>query len=126
MSRSVNIELAEKVLKQVTEHPETHEQLTWGYRTPCGTTACLAGWTVVFGALPVYRAECGERAEFGDLIRAAVDSSSEEGFVDDVAAELLGMDEETASSIFFAPNRVAISLFEEWLEEAKTNAAASA
>lgn len=52
-------ELAEKVLEQVTEHPETHFQATWmsGSDQPftkggCGTTACLAGWAVVLNANP--------------------------------------------------------------------------
>lgn len=50
-------ELAEKVLKQVTKHPERHFQATWvfGADQPvstgeCGTTACLAGWAVVLNA----------------------------------------------------------------------------
>lgn len=50
-------ELAEKVLEQVTEYPETHFQATWmsGSDQPftkggCGTTACLAGWAVTLNA----------------------------------------------------------------------------
>lgn len=52
-------ELAEKILKQVTEHPETHFQATWVFGSDqpftkggCGTTACLAGWAVTLNANP--------------------------------------------------------------------------
>lgn len=41
-----NIELAERILEQVTEHPETHDQEHYGYQG-CGTTHCIAGWAVV-------------------------------------------------------------------------------
>lgn len=49
-------ELARKVLDHVIEHPEQHSQGIWidfagGQRgNYCGTTACLAGWAVVFNA----------------------------------------------------------------------------
>lgn len=121
-----NIELAERVLKQVTEHPETHEQSEWGRKTPCGTTACLAGWTILLAATPVWVDDEGDRSEFGQLTLASVHVDAGEHFVDDVARELLGMDEKTASSIFFAPNGLAVSRFEEWIEEGKLRAATSA
>lgn len=54
-------ELAQAVLDHVTKHPEKHKQSTWvvggtaeDYYDPkineCGTTACLAGWTVLLNA----------------------------------------------------------------------------
>ena len=50
-------ELAELVLKYVTEHPEKHNQQTWyggdlvnPSVSDCGTTACLAGWAVLLNA----------------------------------------------------------------------------
>lgn len=55
-------ELAEKVLKQVTEHPEQHEQAVWVENSDrrvvvskgnlCGTRACLAGWAVLLNRKP--------------------------------------------------------------------------
>lgn len=47
------IELAKKILKHVTEHPEQHRQERWvgnsqERETTCGTTACLAGWAILF------------------------------------------------------------------------------
>lgn len=35
--------LAEELLYDIEEHPETHDQEMWGYRTSCGTTYCIAG-----------------------------------------------------------------------------------
>lgn len=51
-------ELAEKILKQVVNRPETHLQVSWitsGHHVPvseCGTVACLAGWAVALNAKP--------------------------------------------------------------------------
>jgi hypothetical protein len=52
-------ELAEKVLKHVTEHPDSHFQEAWmsGSDRPvnlneCGTFGCLAGWAVTLNARP--------------------------------------------------------------------------
>lgn len=51
-------ELAEKILKQVVDRPETHRQVSWitsGHNAPvseCGTVACLAGWSVALNAKP--------------------------------------------------------------------------
>lgn len=51
-------ELAEKILKQVVNRPDTHRQVSWitsGHHVPvseCGTVACLAGWAVAFNAKP--------------------------------------------------------------------------
>lgn len=48
-------ELAEKVLRHVTAHPELHDQRNWINNSAvspnrCGTTACLAGWAVLLNA----------------------------------------------------------------------------
>lgn len=52
----INQELFQKVLDQITIHPETHDQSGWqntvegddGY--VCGTTRCVAGWALHFYA----------------------------------------------------------------------------
>lgn len=47
----MNIERMQKLLDHVTAHPEEHDQNTWGQKTACGTTMCLAGHAVeMFGA----------------------------------------------------------------------------
>lgn len=34
-----------RVAEQIEQHPELHEQITWGDPHNCGTPACVAGWT---------------------------------------------------------------------------------
>jgi hypothetical protein len=41
----LNLKLATKVLKQVTNHPRSHDQTT--VMDSCGTVGCIAGWTCV-------------------------------------------------------------------------------
>lgn len=43
--RPYNVDLMVKIREQITKHPETHDQETWGRKTECGTTHCIAGWT---------------------------------------------------------------------------------
>jgi hypothetical protein len=43
----INTERLLDVLTYITEHPERHNQEIWVERSDCGTTACLAGWTVM-------------------------------------------------------------------------------
>lgn len=43
------LELLIAVRDQIRDHPETHDQRSWGRRNHCGTVACVAGWTVLIG-----------------------------------------------------------------------------
>jgi hypothetical protein len=51
-------ELAQKVLDQITAHPELHTQLYFARkRNPCDTAMCVAGWAVQLddpAAVPVF------------------------------------------------------------------------
>jgi hypothetical protein len=40
------VELAERVLAQIEEHPEQWQQGEWAFRADCGTVYCFAGWAV--------------------------------------------------------------------------------
>lgn len=42
--RPYNVDLMVKIREQITKHPETHDQETWGHEEKCGTTHCIAGW----------------------------------------------------------------------------------
>lgn len=46
----MNAELGRLVLDHVTAHREQLNMGVWGEldSTPCGTSACLAGWTLIF------------------------------------------------------------------------------
>jgi hypothetical protein len=42
----VNVPRLEQVMRFITAYPQLHDQETWlTTDTPCGTVACLAGWT---------------------------------------------------------------------------------
>lgn len=42
-----NIKLLKKVRKYILKHPERYNQNIWRGRNPCGTTACIAGATII-------------------------------------------------------------------------------
>ena len=128
MYRSLNIELAEKVLKQVTEHPETHNQEEWGYRAPsCGTQACLAGWAVHF-TYPdlVMNWRSGPYGEEGAETASSVTLDGRRVSIADLAAQVLNLDEADADDLFLTLDREsAIELLEQYIEEAKACAASA-
>ncbi|MET0426648.1 MAG: hypothetical protein ABW046_22465 [Actinoplanes sp.] len=39
-----NIELLDKIITQIEEHPELWNQGVWAAPTECGTAYCVAGW----------------------------------------------------------------------------------
>lgn len=50
----INTELLAKVRDHILEEPRRYDQGTWGKQSeeaPCGTVACLAGWTAYLGGL---------------------------------------------------------------------------
>jgi hypothetical protein len=57
----INVELLDRTLNWITEHPEAHDQGEWLHRfetdnpgPTCGTQGCLAGWTAVLGGYEPY------------------------------------------------------------------------
>ena len=43
-----NVELLEKTLQHILDHPEQHDQGEWARsRLDCGTAACFAGWAAI-------------------------------------------------------------------------------
>lgn len=41
-----NVELLERVLTYIKDHPEDHRQKVWAEMSSCGTAMCFAGWAV--------------------------------------------------------------------------------
>lgn len=89
-----NLALAQQVLDQITEHPHTHDQEMWF--SECGTQRCIAGWAVEFSD----GYELVHSDTFGRTLAYRPDGTSTPD-VDLVAQELLGIDRDTAESIFF-------------------------
>lgn len=127
MSRRLNIELAEKVLQQVEQHPETHDQNHWMRRNSCGTTACLAGWTVSIAASdhePDWEEDLVETgAEYAEEV--IVPGRDVYRAISVLAAELLGMDFDDAFRMFHVMDaRAAIGILRGHVEEARAAASA--
>lgn len=107
----MNIELAQKVHGFLTEHPERHDQVHWASDisadfNECGTTGCIAGWTVIL--------HTGKRT-----LREAVNALGHSAFNTDIAAaQVLEIDEDDASRIFYSDNdRVALERLADLIEE---------
>lgn len=133
---TLNSSMAERVLTQITEHPETHSQTTFegvGYDDDvCGTTRCIAGWAVYFWAqdrgieggvmdlAEAYVAEVGV-ATILDAIEYGEDSNGDG--VEDIeaaAAHILGLKYSESHPLFYNLNNYsALRQFERHVEEAK-------
>jgi len=104
---TLNVPLAEAVLKQITEHPEQHDQASFGVRrADCGTTYCIAGWAIALSPDVVeydwhdswrgpYEAMSSVRFRDG---RPRVDGWRSEPFA--AGRELLGLSGEDADWLF--------------------------
>lgn len=103
--------LAEVVLEQVTRHPETHDQGSYGMKGyECGTVACIAGWTVILsptpGVEPVWRGRPGEEHVSGVFMPAEYDTYEYGAYEDGAwmtqtaAQALLGLDDTDAVDLF--------------------------
>lgn len=102
MSESkLNIELFRAVREKIATVPVAYDQEQFGRpeeSAPCGTAACIAGWTVVLAdAMPV---DLVRHAAIGDPI------NKEQGLfktIPDKAMELLGLTSAEAN-VLFAPH----------------------
>jgi hypothetical protein len=85
-----NIELIEKVMQHIKDHPENHSQAVWVSETECGTTACFAGWTLLMTGARCFGLEC----LYGEDGRLIVD-------VPNAARRLLGIGIDDADVLFY-------------------------
>jgi hypothetical protein len=89
---AINVKLLKKVRKVIAEEPRRLLMRTWGRHVdkrlkdspPCGTVACLAGWTVL-AAHP--------RLKFRGSLHSAIESKKQTPIIE-YAANLLGIDED--------------------------------
>ena len=122
----MNIDLAEKVLAHVKAHPKLHDQSTWH----CGTTACLAGWTVALsGEVAGYPEMDSSRVYLKDgplrtgLFADVEGASSPEVYqflIPQAALTLLAGDEDALIQIFYnLSDASAIRRFEKVINQAR-------
>ncbi len=113
----LNTELFKKIHKQITEHPEAHDQGSWeGKRPACGTTRCVAGWALHFatdGAEVFHRNEYSVVDAFSPEVEALAErlgvrmGSLHPG---QIARPLLGLTGQEAAGLFYADDEQALTL----------------
>ena len=87
---AVNVKLLKKVRKLIAEEPRRLRMSVWGKKVtgrnapPCGTVACLAGWTVI-AARPHYMKFTGKLDDLVMKNNGGVDTPQ-------LAQRLLGLD----------------------------------
>lgn len=86
--------LARKALAQIDANPCSFNQSTWGYRTECGTVACMAGHVIL--------AAGGEVVPSG--LMGLYRYQGEDRSAPDLARELLGVSYDHADALFQAAN----------------------
>ena len=111
---TLDIPYARKVLEHLIAHPDEHRQTSYGYRTACGTTACIAGTAVLFDPdTAVYW--CSDGMMSGDVRVGGQDMD-----VDDRAAQLLGFNDYDANRLFYCMNdELALDQLAAFIEEAE-------
>ena len=93
MSR--NVELLERTMQFIDDHPERHDQRSYGYRKKCGTFACFAGWACVLsGGVTWTKQHDGSKRliQVRDLPTSLA------------AQRLLGLDDREARALFAVDN----------------------
>lgn len=86
-----NVELLEETLQFIKDNPDKHDQETF-----CGTAQCFAGWAVAL-----------EGWSMSDLGGLWVEKDGEVRDVDDLAQELLGINQAEADNLFSGGNNIA-------------------
>ncbi len=87
----MNVELALEVKRHILEHPETADMSRW----QCGTTACIAGWTVLLGyALP------GESLD--DACDRHYNETARIGGYAEIACRLLDIPDDESDFLFYS------------------------
>jgi hypothetical protein len=97
-----NVEKCEEVLQFIKDHPEKHDQGTWGHETDCGTAACFAGWAVLLNGYELqlqfgdpFGGHCFDVKSLKTGVRSAVATA---------AAEVLELTYGEAMTLFHAGN----------------------
>lgn len=103
----MNVHRLEQVMRFITAYPQLHHQGTWlTVDTPCGTIACLAGWTCLLnGYQPVaVDWDAPPRADGSrELGRVGRTNDPDSSFaVYDLAVDILDLDGMDAALLFAA------------------------
>ena len=80
-----NVELLQRTMQYIMDHPEQHDQRHWVVNTDCGTAACFAGWAMI-------------------LSGRKITSGSSSSYIGREARELLGLTRVESMTLFCGDN----------------------
>jgi len=90
-----NVELFKKIYRQITDHPETHDQGIW--ESDCGTARCVAGWALYF-----HNSKQSVHRTAEDILWGEGPRSTLRGSWEAIAAKtILGLTDDEAEDLFF-------------------------
>jgi hypothetical protein len=92
----INIPLLRKVLEYADAHPEEVDLEAWASRTPCGTTACIAGITAILTGHEIDWSGASADEEFYDA-----SYTTNRRFISSVAIEELGLNGYQEDMLFY-------------------------
>lgn len=84
--------LAAQILEHITAHPEQHDQVSFGEKNDCGTTACIAGWAALLTDNAFFRKNSDD--EWRMFLKP-------NGSFESLGADLLGMEYDDAWELFY-------------------------
>lgn len=116
-----NAKLAQEILDQITQNPDSFNMGTWfdgvfeltpNEPVTCGTTLCVGGWAVHLSGWTLTLAPTGDESYYDDRagdeqLGPVCVKDGETQFVSVVAKELLGLDD---VGLFYNPPRCAIGM----------------
>lgn len=109
------LELGTKVLEHIQQHPEQHDNGSWFseegdeyHREGCGTTRCVAGWTLHFAGYQM-RCSAGNPMQIRRTPEEQWEPVSGTQFAAR-ASDLLGLDSDDADDMFQSGDEEAVDL----------------
>ena len=95
----MNLDKLDAAIEWIEAHPEQHDQAYYNAEQDCGTTMCLAGVIAMqAGWEPAWN--LGHQEALHVFGTRSVKRAGRVGFTSDVAAEILGANEDQRSALF--------------------------
>lgn len=100
-----NAVLARQIYDQITEFPESHNQLLWGKKTECGTVCCVAGHAGLITGEAYFDG-------WGNIVAKHFMT------INGMAQDLLGIDDRLATFLFYVTdNEGAVSVMRQLADD---------
>lgn len=93
----LNVELLNKTMTYIKDHPESWDQAYWIINNYCGTVGCFAGWACMLSGADIKIPQ--KNAYYGTI---QVNGTTRN--VQDFAREVLGLDSAKSGALFCSDN----------------------